>query len=504
MDKDLLGFFKQAQKVSLRAAEKEALRPHVAMEEQAHSVRAEGKDCQNEHMALSFERFLTASQTLRLTDAERSESFERILGFMEAHPIQAAFEENGASDGLSPLRALISLLSSLRLMPVLAFALLLLIGGGVTSAAAEGALPGSTLYPIKIHVNEAVREAFAGSAQAKARLQTQLVERRLGEASALAAQGTLKPELQQQVATAIAARVTQARKDIAALSVEGDLENAADVSTQLETSVQAHHNVFTRLAQSQGSSVDVILGAFAQADADSAQAQLSLRERLAAASSDAAASVARKGIEAAQRQADSMKTYLEGRGSEFSVQAKAEMQARLKTAQDAIAQAQARFAAGASAQAASMAAQANAAAQEGRALGAVQQLLNVQVNTVGSDADTHVDVQVNGDAQPQVKVSGNGKATVKINGKEVTAPAAGVSSASSLSSSSSPRSSSTMTQQQTSVSVNVQQSASQGSTTTNSETHVNTNTNVNVQGGGSVHIEQNAGATVNSTVHIGN
>lgn len=50
---------------------------------------------------------------------------------------------------------------SMRLFPMPVFVLLLavLMGRG-TAFAAEGALPGEPLYPIKIYVNEEVRAAF--------------------------------------------------------------------------------------------------------------------------------------------------------------------------------------------------------------------------------------------------------------------------------------------------------------------------------------------------------
>jgi hypothetical protein len=508
MDKDLGDFFRKAKEVRLQAAEKEALRPLMNTSVDHDSVRGEADTCQNSHMTWSFDRFIAASQTLRLTDRERTQSFERVLVFMEAHPVMPASEPQGSSN---PLALLAALFSSLRLMPALAFALLLLIGAGTTSVAAESALPGSPLYPVKIHVNEAVRVALAASPEAQARMQTQLVERRLAEARELTTENILDrdAEIEQMVGASIARQVSAARAKITALAEENNLDAAADVNTELEAAVKAHRKVFARLGKATPSSLQqIVLSALTDADDMSVRAQANLQTKISNASAGAVQAIANRGIEAAQRRTDAMKAFLETKGSEIGVQARGEMEARLKSAQDALAQARARLQEGSAGAAMSIAAQANADAQEGQALGSVQQLINVEVNTTGGDADTKMEVNATGDALPQVKIGGNGKATVKINGKQITTPLSGAASSVSLSSGAqSSRTSSVRpaTQQQMSVSVQVNQQTSAGSanTTVNSNTNVNTSTNVNVQGGGSVQIHQSAGVSVNSNVQIG-
>lgn len=506
MDKDLATFFRQAKEVRLHGSEKEAMRPHPA----GDSVRDGAAECQNEHMTWSFDRFLTASQTLRLTDRERSESFARIAAFMEEHPVVPMAEGRSlGAPGIFSREAWASLFSSLRLMPALALALLLLIGSGAATVAAESALPGDALYAVKINVNEAFRKAVAVSPEAEARVEANLAERRLVEARELAAKGAISAEVQQDVAAAIERQVSVAREKIVVLAgADAELGAAADVSTELDAAVRAHRKVFTRLSESDGPSVTVILSALAQADDASLQAQTDLQTKLSAASSDAFKAVAEQGIAAAQRQTDSVRDMLERQKEGLTAQARGEMEARLKSAQDAIAQARARFEAGDNGQAMSIAAEANAAAHEGRALSTVQKLL-VEVKANGGNAN--VEITTDGTDLPVVNVQGGNTARVRINGKDVTSSAAaGVSSASSLGSSrsSSSRADTQTNTTNTSVTVN-QQTTSNGTTTTNTETNVdtttnvNTSTNVNIQGGGSVQIHQSAGVKVNNTVNIG-
>lgn len=81
----------------------------------------------------------------------------------------------------SPLTALF-----FRTTPFIAMLLLVAITTS-TVAAAEGALPGDVLYPIKIHLTEEVRALTARSPQSKAAWNIERAERRMAELETLAA-----------------------------------------------------------------------------------------------------------------------------------------------------------------------------------------------------------------------------------------------------------------------------------------------------------------------------
>ena len=66
----------------------------------------------------------------------------------------------------------------LRVLAPLLIVLVVLVGSG-TAYAAAGALPGDTLYPIKINVNEKVAEALATTPQAKVEVHAKLAQKRL-------------------------------------------------------------------------------------------------------------------------------------------------------------------------------------------------------------------------------------------------------------------------------------------------------------------------------------
>lgn len=130
----------------------------------------------------------------------------------------------------------------------LIIAALLAISGG-TTVAAEGALPGETLYPVKVHINETLRSALAVSAHAQADWDITRVQRRLAEAAALEVRGELsatnQAELQAQIATIIA----HLNEEAAKLSAEDNSEARAAVYSRLEAVLAAHAELLTALAE---------------------------------------------------------------------------------------------------------------------------------------------------------------------------------------------------------------------------------------------------------------
>jgi len=91
--------------------------------------------------------------------------------------------------------------------------LLIIIGyGSSMTLAAEGALPGDILYPIKTRVNESVaRLITATSPVAEAAFETKLLEKRLEEAETLDTRKKLDPELKHAVREVIRKQSIKAR-----------------------------------------------------------------------------------------------------------------------------------------------------------------------------------------------------------------------------------------------------------------------------------------------------
>lgn len=167
---------------------------------------------------------------------------EELASYADFHGVR--MEEGSRSIGemqSSSVFALITNFSRTRIMKAtLILALMVGLGGG-TSFAAQQSVPGDTLYPVKVHVNENVRTAFAFDANAQAKLQAGILQERLEEAQALAARGKLEGEVEASVQAHVAAQVD---KTIAA-SEKADAEVAAQVRVAVSDALRSFS---TRLA----------------------------------------------------------------------------------------------------------------------------------------------------------------------------------------------------------------------------------------------------------------
>lgn len=122
---------------------------------------------------------------------------------------------------------------------------IILSGAGV-SYAAESAVPGDVLYPIKVSVNEEVRSAFAQGHEKKAEWEAVRAERRLEEAATLAVQGTLDDARREYLATRFERHADAVVSNAGALE-ESDAPAALDIVTGFEARLAAHEALLEEL-----------------------------------------------------------------------------------------------------------------------------------------------------------------------------------------------------------------------------------------------------------------
>lgn len=125
---------------------------------------------------------------------------------------------------------------------------MLLTGSGV-SYAAESSLPGDALYPVKIGVNEPVREVLAVTPRAKAVWAARRVERRLEEAEALAAGAGLKRVSAGAIQQAIVRQAQRAGERLEWLTETGEQTAAVDVGFRLEMVLEDHQERLSKMAK---------------------------------------------------------------------------------------------------------------------------------------------------------------------------------------------------------------------------------------------------------------
>ena len=113
-----------------------------------------------------LEKLNNEAQKISLNRDEKSSIRNILISYFRKSPYGAFFN--------------FSFIRSKRVL-VPAFAIILLLLGGGTSYAAQRALPGDILYPIKINVNEKIADLMAVTKEAKVKLNKKIIKTRLGE-----------------------------------------------------------------------------------------------------------------------------------------------------------------------------------------------------------------------------------------------------------------------------------------------------------------------------------
>src|SRR3989344_2555721 len=158
--------------------------------------------------------------------------------------------------------------------PLAAALVLVLVSGTGISYAAESALPGDVLYAVKTKVNEPVKVARATNAEAKAEAQMELAERRIEEATTLAAEGRLDEATQESLAVAFEAHSDAVTKEIEKVEVEDSAAPIA-MSTRFETRLAAREEILHEVRSANEENPN---GRFAQAIGETGRAVASISE----------------------------------------------------------------------------------------------------------------------------------------------------------------------------------------------------------------------------------
>ena len=180
---------------------------------------------------------IRAATKVRMDDAARERTRALLSEYVKMRPVRVV-EPAPVPGPLSGVSAFFMRHS----MPAFAAVFVLIIGGG-TAAAAEGALPGDVLYPIKVHVNEEMRATLATSAKAKADWQVSRAERRLEEAATLALAGKLDDATRAELDTNLDAHVKIADENRKQLEDENEAADASEVDTNIHAVLIARENI---------------------------------------------------------------------------------------------------------------------------------------------------------------------------------------------------------------------------------------------------------------------
>jgi hypothetical protein len=177
-----------------------------------------------------FEQFKNEGQKIRMSDAEKL----RMRKILQAHMHGQAHVTKVASPYFH---------FSFQFTRIIAAMLVMTVGlvGTGTVYAADLALPGDTLYPVKINVNEKVAEVLATSPAAKAEFHASVAQKRLEEAETLA----VEERLDASASLVIEENFERHAKMVAEL--EEELEDDT-LAAELDSSLAVHGEILVQLS----------------------------------------------------------------------------------------------------------------------------------------------------------------------------------------------------------------------------------------------------------------
>jgi len=163
--------------------------------------------------------FLRSAKAIRLLPHERVSIKETILG----EPLQMSWWT----------------VRFTRLSSVLGSLLVLSMIGGGASYAAESAVPGDILYPLKIHVTEPLMMRMARTEGERARIDALRAERRLFEAERLAARGEMNAERAASLQSSFGAHASAVEARLMTLAKDEKSEQAIELSNEFGAAIKA-------------------------------------------------------------------------------------------------------------------------------------------------------------------------------------------------------------------------------------------------------------------------
>lgn len=180
-----------------------------------------------------------ATATVKLQAAEQRELRERVVAYMEYHPLPAEMKVvakttkdrvTGSAEAYQMVKIPFHVFFKYG---TIAAALVLVL----VPFMAERAVPGDALYTIKVQFNEEVRSTLTFDSFQKVEWETERLNRRIAEARLLASEGRLTEEVEAEVAQAVRTHTENAKREIETLRAE-DADEATIASIALDTTLE--------------------------------------------------------------------------------------------------------------------------------------------------------------------------------------------------------------------------------------------------------------------------
>ncbi len=191
------------------------------------------------------EQIKNQARAVRLRANEKRDLRERVVSYMEYHPLPQSKSAAAQSRTAAPLPTESYWTIPFRSVYVKSFlgvtATLVLV---IVPVMAERAVPGDMLYSIKVGFNEEVRSTIARSPYQEIEWETERLNRRLAEAQLLAREGRLTEEQETRVAEAVRSHSEAARESIERLRAD-NADEAALAEITLSALFDVHSAVLS-------------------------------------------------------------------------------------------------------------------------------------------------------------------------------------------------------------------------------------------------------------------
>lgn len=353
---------------------------------------------ENDH---DIRKFLNSARKVRLTAGEKRAQRRAVLEFVAEHPAREGVTARLAGSQ-SVVAAILAYLQSPipTFMPIALAVLLIIVAGGGASFAAEGALPGDALYPVKVSFNEEVRAVLAISPKAKAEFELERLERRLDEAERLAAMGKLESEARIEIETRFETHAERARERITSLEFDDDIEAATEIGSNLEASLRAHERILKSLSSNIASGTErevrPILDRVKEKRGQAAEARIKVETKVRAGASADVRAAAEGRLKAAEAKIAETKKFIASAGTRLNATATTSVNLRLADAERLVAAGKIDLEAGRFADAFNRFQQAHRIAQEAKLIAEAQQSLKIRLNLPSTlrDSETEEEIEI--------------------------------------------------------------------------------------------------------------
>ena len=178
-----------------------------------------------------LQKIRNEAEHIRLTSAEKSAMRRAVFGALSPKPVKSPY--------------VFMSFTSVWGRAFAAVMLFVLVGGG-TASAAQGALPGDLLYPVKVSITEKLEAALAPSVAAKAEVEAKFAGRRVEEAQSLASQGRLDAKSAESLAAQFEAHAKNA-EDLAEEAEAEEPGTAVEVKTSLASALETRGKILAKI-----------------------------------------------------------------------------------------------------------------------------------------------------------------------------------------------------------------------------------------------------------------